>query len=110
MKIPFQALIEQITDQAIVVLDKDGIIQSWNAGARKITGYSAGEAVGRPLGMLLEESVVRELVDAGAASAHCWLMRKQGQPLWTRNVVQRVSGENGSGQALCWVCQDPFDN
>jgi PAS domain-containing protein len=46
MKIPFQTLIDQISDYAIVVLDAQGIVKSWNAGAREITRYTEGEALG----------------------------------------------------------------
>jgi two-component system CheB/CheR fusion protein len=109
MKIPFKTLIEQITGHAIVILDAEGIIQSWNAGAREITGYSAREAVGRSLAMLLGERVAGEVMKAGNATMQCWLTRKQGEPVWTRNVVQRVGADDGKAAALCWMCQDPFD-
>lgn len=109
MRIPFQSLIEQITETAIVILDSEGIIQSWNAGAHKITGYSAREAVGRSLTLVLEDSVVTDLVTAGRPSAQGWLKRKQGRRVWTRNVVQRVRLQSGRAQALCWLCQDPFE-
>lgn len=109
MKIPFQALVEQMSDYAIVVLDTEGIIRSWNAGARAITGYTAREALGRPLSAMLDESFVNEAVKTGRASTQCWLQRKKGRPLWTRNVVQRVAPTRGGAPTLCWTCQDPFD-
>jgi len=42
-----QWFVEDLTDYAIVVLDFSGNILSWNAGARVLLGYSAGEAIGR---------------------------------------------------------------
>jgi PAS domain S-box-containing protein len=108
MQIPFQALIEQINEYAIVVLDAEGTIRSWNAGARAITGYTEREALGRPLTTLLGESLVDEALEAGQAVKQCWLRRKDAEPLWTRNVVQVVSAADGAA-ALCWLCQDPFD-
>jgi PAS domain S-box-containing protein len=45
------ALFESSQD-AIIAKSLDGIIQTWNPGAEKIYGYSAGEAIGRPLTML----------------------------------------------------------
>jgi PAS domain S-box-containing protein len=109
MKNPFQGLIEQITDYAIVILDVDGTIRSWNAGAREITGYTEHEALGRPLSALLRESLVGEAVTSGYAAAQCWLMRKDGGRRWTQNVVQRVGADGAGAPALCWMCQDPFD-
>ncbi|HUQ09041.1 MAG TPA: PAS domain-containing protein [Steroidobacteraceae bacterium] len=108
MKIPFQALVDQISDYAIVVLDTEGVVQSWNAGARAITGYTEREAVGRPLSEFLQEDLVAKAMKAGRASMQCWLMRKNGRALWTENVVQMVDAERG-GTALGWICQDPFN-
>jgi PAS domain S-box-containing protein len=108
MRIPFQSLVDQISDFSIVVLDTEGIVQSWNAGARAITGYTEREAVGRPLSAFLQEDLVPKAVKAGKASMQCWLMRKNGKPLWTENVVQTVTANQGD-TSLCWVCQDPFD-
>ena len=107
MHIPFQALIEQVTGYAIVVLDTEGIIRSWNAGARTLTGYTTREALGRPLSTMLDEVLVNKAVQTGQVTMECWLRRKTGQPLWTRNVVQMVTTERG-GRSLCWMCQDPF--
>jgi len=40
------------TADAVVTTDTDGIIRSWNPGAERLYGYTAAEAVGRPLAML----------------------------------------------------------
>lgn len=101
-------MVEQISDYAIVVLDAQGIVRTWNAGAREITGYSEREAIGRPLSKFLQEDLVREAKKTGRASTQCWLMRKSGHALWTDNVIQTVTAGR-SGLSLCWVCQDPFD-
>lgn len=107
-KNPFQAMVEQISDYAIVGLDADGVVKSWNAGARQITGYTEREALGRPLSEFLAEDLVGRAKKAGRVSMQCWLSRKDARPLWTANVVQTVTGERGDA-VLCWVCQDPFD-
>jgi len=43
----FRLLIEGITDYAIFMLDPDGIVTNWNAGAERIKGYKAREIVGK---------------------------------------------------------------
>ena len=42
----YRMLIEAITDYAIFMLDADGIVSSWNPGARRFKGYEASEIMG----------------------------------------------------------------
>lgn len=49
-----RALIESEAD-AIVACDRDGIIHLWNAGAARIFGFGADEAVGRSLDLIIPE-------------------------------------------------------
>src|SRR6476469_4909492 len=43
----FRLLVEGITDYAIIMLDPEGRVSNWNAGARRIKGYTAKEIVGQ---------------------------------------------------------------
>jgi PAS domain S-box-containing protein len=43
----FRLLIEGVVDYAIYMLDPDGVITSWNAGAERMTGYARDEVIGR---------------------------------------------------------------
>ena len=42
----FRLLVESVKEYAIFMLDCDGYVASWNAGAERITGYAASEAIG----------------------------------------------------------------
>jgi len=54
------ALIVESSDDAIISKNLDGIIQSWNKGAEKIFGYTAEEAIGNPVTMLMPPNRVDE--------------------------------------------------
>ena len=42
----FELLVQNVTDYAIYMLSENGIVASWNAGARRFKGYEAEEIIG----------------------------------------------------------------
>lgn len=50
----YQEIIEQAPD-AILYADREGIIRLWNRGAELVFGFSAGEAVGQSLDLIIPE-------------------------------------------------------
>src|SRR4051812_42609443 len=56
MRIEAQARLAAIiesSDDAIVSKNLDGVIQSWNAGAQRIFGWTADEVVGKPITIII---------------------------------------------------------
>jgi PAS domain-containing protein len=43
----FRRLVDGVPDYAIFLLDADGYVRTWNAGAQEITGYEENEILGR---------------------------------------------------------------
>src|SRR6478735_4857333 len=43
----FRRLVEDVPDYGIFLLDPDGIVRTWNAGAERIKGYTADEIIGQ---------------------------------------------------------------
>ena len=52
----YQQIVEEAQD-AIVFADQDGIIRLWNSGAEAIFGYSAEEALGQTLDLIVPEKM-----------------------------------------------------
>ena len=48
----FRLLVEGVTDYAIFMLDPEGYVVNWNAGAERITGYKARQIVGKHFSVL----------------------------------------------------------
>ena len=92
------------TDDAIILKDLHGVILAWNAGAQRLFGYTAGEAIGRPIRMLIpperqaeEDDILRQIV-AGRQVDHFVTQRltKHGESVQvsiTASPVRDLSGK-----------------
>src|SRR5437870_395755 len=56
------ASIVEFSDDAIVSKTLDGVVTSWNSGAERLYGYSATEAVGRPISIIIPPDRPNELL------------------------------------------------
>ena len=77
------AAIVKSSEDAIVSKTLEGIILSWNAGAERVYGYTAAEAIGRPMTLLLpfdranEESEILERIRRGDQVRHFETVRRK---------------------------------
>jgi PAS domain S-box-containing protein len=95
----FRLLVEGVIDYAIYMLDPDGIITNWNAGARRIKGYEAADVIGRHFEMFyLPEDreagmPARSLAVArenGKFEAEGWRLRKDGTKFLASVVIDAL--------------------
>jgi PAS domain S-box-containing protein len=100
----YRLLIEAITDYAIYMLDPDGVVTSWNPGAERFKGYTAGEILGHHFSRFYTEADCAAGLPAQAlATAHkegrfeCegWRVRKDGTQFWAHVVIDPVRDEHG---------------
>src|SRR6187402_2288077 len=56
----FGLLMQHVKDYAIIMVDKDGLVLSWNKGAEQIKGYKAAEIVGRPVSVFYTEDDIQK--------------------------------------------------
>jgi PAS domain S-box-containing protein len=77
------AAIVESSDDAIIGKDLSGIVTSWNAGAERLYGYSASEAIGQPLLQIFpadlhhEERAILERVARGERIEHADTVRRR---------------------------------
>ncbi|MBV9135286.1 MAG: PAS domain S-box protein, partial [Chloroflexi bacterium] len=92
----FRLLVQSVQDYAIFRLSPEGIVQTWNAGAEKVKGYSASEIVGRSFETFYTESdraAGRPKVLLESARVHGrvedegWRVRKDGSLFWADVVI-----------------------
>jgi PAS domain S-box-containing protein len=95
-----QLFVDDLTDYAIVILDVNGNILAWNAGARALLGYTAEEIVGRRLSDLYTKSdsitgassaSLKDALQWGRHETTARLARKDGTMVEARIVLRPLS-------------------
>jgi PAS domain S-box-containing protein len=101
----FLRLMKGVKDYALYMLDAQGNVASWNAGAELIEGYKAEEILGKPLSTFYPTSddghADRNLVVAaqtGRAEEEGWRVRKNGSSFWASVVLSAI--HDGAGTLL----------
>jgi len=103
----FGALVNSVVDYGIIMLDPEGRISSWNTGAERILGYTAGQIIGRHFSVFYYREDIergkpqREIENAVALGRHedeGWRIRRDGSRFWANVIVAAI--RDGSGQLL----------
>lgn len=81
--LPAQVILEQLAD-AVIYSDGTGRIILWNAAAAALFGYSAAEAIGQSLNLIIPEHLQNAHWRAFEAAMTSGVMRLQGRPTLTR--------------------------
>jgi len=111
----FRLMVESVIDYAIFMLDSDGRVASWNAGAQRILGYSADEIVGQSLSQFysreeLERGKPQVELEAAKAEGRFeqegWCVRKDGSTFWANAVVTAVRDDTGKLLGFAKVTRD----
>jgi len=114
----YRQMVDGLTDHAIILLDPDGNIVSWNAGARQLSGYDGADILGRHFSVLYpQETLSRGLPDEELAQAgkqgrfvdEGWRLRKDGTRFWANIVITRLPGANGATRGYSKIIRDHSD-
>jgi PAS domain S-box-containing protein len=108
------AAIVASSDDAIISKDLNGVIQTWNRGAEVMFGYTAEEAIGQPITMIIpeerlqEETEVLRRVRAGLSMEHFETVRrrKDGTPIEISLTVSPVRGPGGEIVGASKIARD----
>lgn len=111
----FRLLVEGVKDYAILLLDLNGYIVSWNTGAERIKGYRADEIIGRHFSCFypLEEVrrgkpeyVLQVAVDKGRYEEESWLVRKDGSKFLAHMVITALRDEKDCLRGFSKITHD----
>ncbi len=113
----FLASIVESSDDAIISKSLDGIIQSWNAAAERLFGYTSDEAVGRHISLIIppdriaEEDHIIATLKAGSPIDHFETerVRKDGQRVLVSLTVSPIRDDNGRVIGASKIARDISD-
>jgi len=111
----FRLLVESVVDYAIVTLDEEGLVTSWNSGAERMTGYRQADILGRHFSRLYPPEDVRankpwqqlsQARERGRINEESWRIRHDGTQFWAHNVIAALPESAGQRHSYYLVTQD----
>ena len=100
----YRLLLDAITDYAIYMLDPDGTITSWNAGAQRFKGYKPAEIIGENFSRFYPDEdrasgrpqlALETAARTGSFEAEGWRIRKDGSRFWAHVIIEAIRDSDG---------------
>jgi len=114
----FRMLVSNVVDYAIFMLDKNGVVQTWNAGAQRIKGWSADEIIGthfsafytqEDLDAKKPEYELETAKTAGRVEDEAWRVRKDGSRFWANVIITALYDDSGNLSGFAKITRDLTD-
>ena len=111
----FRLLVTGVTDYALYMLDPNGLVASWNAGARRIKGYSDEEIIGQHFSKFyfdgdraagLPARALATAAQEGRYEAEGWRVRKDGSFFWASVVIDAIHDDQGVLAGFAKITRD----
>jgi len=111
----FRILVQGVTDYAIYMLDPDGRVTNWNAGAERIKGYSPDDIIGEHFSKFytpedFDAGVPHRALETarqeGRYEAEGWRVRKDGTRFWASVVIDAIHDEQGELIGFAKITRD----
>jgi PAS domain S-box-containing protein len=111
----YRLLIDAVTDYAIYMLDVNGIVSSWNPGARRFKGYEEAEIVGRHFSQFytpedraanLPERALAAAREQGKFEDEGWRVRKDGTRFWASAIIDPIRNPAGDLVGYAKITRD----
>jgi PAS domain S-box-containing protein len=111
----YKLLVDAITDYAIYMLDRQGNIVSWNAGASRFKGYEAKEVLGTHFSRFyrsddrdrgLPSLALKYAAEEGRFEGEGWRVRKDGSEFWAHVIVDPIRDNGGDLIGFAKITRD----
>jgi PAS domain S-box-containing protein len=114
----FRLLIDALKDYAVITLDPEGRIRTWNAASERILGFPAQDVLGQSANIFYsQEDRETGVFDAeldtarrdGSASDDRWLWRKDGHSFFASGVTTAIRSEHNELIGFSKIVRDATD-
>lgn len=114
----FQLLVAGVRDYAIFMLDAEGFIKTWNAGAQRFKGYAPKEILGQHFSVFYTDTdraggrpafALRTARDEGKFEDEGWRVRKDGSQFWASVVIDPLRDDSGKLIGFAKITRDITD-
>ena len=114
----YQLLVAGISDYAIYMLDTNGVVDSWNAGAQRFKGYSEQEIIGKHFSQFyvpedqaagIPALALATSLREGKFEAEGWRVRKDGSRFWASVVIDPIYDHSGRHVGFAKITRDVTD-
>ena len=111
----FRMLVQGVTDYAIYMLDTEGQVTNWNAGAERIKGYSQNEIVGQHFSRFYTEAdrangepqrALQTALSEGKYEREAWRVRKDGSLFWAHVLIDPIFDDSGQHIGFAKITRD----
>jgi PAS domain S-box-containing protein len=111
----FRILVQGVTDYAIFMLDPEGRVTNWNAGAQRIKGYAPEEIIGEhfsrfytpeDLAAGTPQKAIEASRETGRYEAEGWRVRKDGTRFWASVVLDAIHDDDGELIGFAKITRD----
>jgi PAS domain S-box-containing protein len=115
----YNKMIREVQDYAIILLDIDGTILSWNKGAEKIKGYTEEEIIGQNFRIfylpsdrqeMLPEKLIELAIKEGRARHIGRRLRKDGKTFWGSILITSLHDDDGTVIGFTKLTKELSDN
>ena len=114
----YRLLVDAITDYAIYMLDIDGRVSSWNAGAQRFKGYTADEIIGEHFSRFYTDQdrasglplrALQTAATEGRFEQEGWRVRKDGAQFWAHVIIDPIRDQDGELVGYAKITRDLTD-
>jgi PAS domain S-box-containing protein len=111
----FKLLVQAVTDYAIYMIEPDGTIASWNAGAERLKGYTQEEVIGQNFSRFFTPedraahkptNALKTAAETGRWEDEGWRVRKDGTRFWALAVLDSIKDRDGNLIGFAKITRD----